>query len=376
MGIIKESVIDLSELTLTYSIADQNFKKTKSIGIFNVSTQLLENLCRRVNFKQLSVLSNSILDDKLHLPADVKVYHYDGVIKNRLSRVLWDQWGSYRAAKNVGNQWLFIPKGFASFMMLPEFKLAAYVYDAAHNFYRMRYPNAMPWLENEYFIRCLKETLKHADVIFTDSDFTKNELNNLARNFKIKPGLIINAGIGFVYDEKSAMAKKESLLLLTSSWPHKLTKLAIGFLKRWQRETNFLGTIELIGNLPSGVRLPDLASWRHYRYLPETDYRKVLASARALLFFSTYEGFGMPPVEATIAGTCPVFSDLPVTREVMGSAGFSFSNDSYESFALSLNEALKVPPAKIKMWADILLQHHNWDRVIEKIISGLKYANK
>lgn len=363
-------------LSITYSLADQNFSQTKSVGIFNVSIQLLDNLARNIRFAQLTVLTNSTLDDKLRLPPEIAIQCHNEAIGSKPGRMFWDQWGVYEAAKNSGNQWLFLPKGFASFLRPPTFKLAVYIYDAIHDFYRINYPSVMPWFENKYFTRCLRATLKYSNVIFTDSDFAKAELKRLARSFKLDPPLIITAGIGFTRAKEIISRKRNSLLFLTSAWPHKLTERAVSFIERWQRQTGFSGEVKLVGSLPVGMYLPRLVGWQHHPRLSETRYRQFLAEAKVLLFFSAYEGFGMPPVEAMINGTCPVFSDLPVTREVMGETGYSFSNDSYESFVQAMDRALSVSETQIKLWAEQLLQRHNWDKVVEKIANGLAQANK
>jgi glycosyltransferase involved in cell wall biosynthesis len=359
-------------LTLTYSLADQDFSQTKSMGIFNVSTQFLKYLINSNSFGRLTVLTNSSLDGKLRLSPEVLVLRHNEAISGKLRRMLWDQWGVYKAAKNSVNQWLFLPKGFASFLRKPVFKLAVYIHDAIHDFYRNNYPGFIPWPENKYFMRCLKNSIKHSDVIFTNSDFTQNELRRLAAGFKLNLPQVITAGIGFKRIEEKAPEKSNSLLFLSSAWPHKLTRQGISFLERWQRESGFSGRVELIGSLPRGMRLPCLSGWSHHQRLSGIRYRQFLTQARALLFFSAYEGFGMPPVEAMIAGTCPVFSELPVTREVMGGRGFSFSNDSYEAFACSMDQALKVSQTQIQLWSEELLRLHSWDKVVEKTVKGLK----
>jgi glycosyltransferase involved in cell wall biosynthesis len=366
----------MDNLTLSYSLADQSFNQTKSVGIFNLSIQLLENLARRLHSVKLSVFSNSTLDGKLQLPPEVDIRYHNEAIHSKIARMIWDQWGVYEAAKKSGNQWLFLPKGFSSFLRPYPLKLAVYSHDAIHDFYRVNYPKVIPLAENQYFSQCLKYTLKYSSIIFTNSDFAKNELERLASCFRIKVPLIITAGIGFTRILESHVVKRDSLLVLTSTWPHKLTRKAISYIERWQRETGFLGRVDLVGDLPVDIRLPDLASWYHHTRLPEVTYRKFLAESKVLLFFSAYEGFGMPPVEAMIAGTCPVYSDLPVTREVMGARGFSFSNDSYDSFAQAMNRALNVSERQVQLWGNQLLEHHNWDKVVERIYSGLAQCGK
>jgi hypothetical protein len=82
----------------------------------------------------------------------------------------------------------------------------------------------------------------------------------------------------------------------------------------------------------------------------------------------------MPPVEATLGGTCPVYSRLPVTEEVMGGLGQSFDNASYTSFKAALNQALQTPAATVTAWAATLAARHNWSAVAARVIRGLTDA--
>jgi glycosyltransferase involved in cell wall biosynthesis len=99
-----------------------------------------------------------------------------------------------------------------------------------------------------------------------------------------------------------------------------------------------------------------------------------MGQARVVLYFSDYEGFGRPPVEAVLAGAAPVYSSIPATREVMGHCGFPFDNSSYESFAAALRQALVTPPDQIHAWADQLLARHNWKAVANRVLTALNSA--
>jgi glycosyltransferase involved in cell wall biosynthesis len=109
-------------------------------------------------------------------------------------------------------------------------------------------------------------------------------------------------------------------------------------------------------------------------YVDDPSLAALYASATALAFPSTYEGFGLPPVEAMAAGTPAVVSDIPVMREVAGDA------------------ALRVPPGDPTAWARALLEvttdaklrndlirrgreraaSFTWDRTAEAVIEALE----
>ncbi|WP_209309078.1 glycosyltransferase family 1 protein [Blastococcus sp. CT_GayMR16] len=96
--------------------------------------------------------------------------------------------------------------------------------------------------------------------------------------------------------------------------------------------------LDVAGLPPGAVRLTG--------YLADDDLRSVVAGARALVYPSLYEGFGLPPLEAFACGVPVVASDLPVTREVVG--------DDPELSRL-------VPPGDTDALADALLRQVGTD---------------
>jgi Glycosyl transferases group 1 len=356
---------------LTFSIADQNFATTKSIGIYNYSIQLCRHISQLPELSQLTVFSNRTICQDMELPAKAQVELHDSAIGSRLGRILWDQWGVYRSAKASGRQWLFLPKGFCSFMTRPPVKVAACVHDIMGDYYNRRYPNYFPLLESKYFTNSLKATIRNASVIFTNTEFSKKELMGLVQRQGYPEPHVVVAGYGFDAVDNHGEGKKDRVLLFVSKVPHKRTDIAVRFLKRWQEESRYKGVIDCIGIVSPEMTKPEAPNWNWIGRVPPGEGRKMIRRASAIVYVSEYEGFGMPPVEAVLEGTCPVYSDIPPLREVMGNVGFSFSNDSEESFCQAMNRALATPPMQISEWAACLLRRHNWSSVTEKVMREL-----
>ncbi|MBC8131296.1 MAG: glycosyltransferase family 4 protein [Rhizobiaceae bacterium] len=85
----------------------------------------------------------------------------------------------------------------------------------------------------------------------------------------------------------------------------------------------------------------DEGSVRILGYRNETTVAALYRNALTLLFPSIYEGFGMPTVEAMASGLRPVLSDVPVMREVGGSAADFVHPHDASGWRLALEERIE-----------------------------------
>lgn len=361
-------------LNLSYSLADQDFHHTKSLGVWNVSTQLLQHLATHSQTGRVTVFSNRH-QAGLSVPPNVNLIPYDRASAGRMGRILWDQWGVYSAAQQAGHPWLFLPKGFAPIFRHSPVRLAAYVHDTMHDYYQRNYPNdpdRNPLArETGYFSRSLRATLREAEVLFTNTEFTKNEIIRISAEWGVRVPPIVRAGVGFNSIQQNPLGKRDRIVVLVGPWPHKCTPLAIERLGQWASARGFDGGVDWVGALPSRTRLPERAGWLHHQRLSPEVYDQVLGRARILVYFSGYEGFGMPPVEGTLAGAAAVYSAIPAMSEVMGECGFRFANESYEQFAAAMDSAMVLSPAQLEAWQATLRARHNWSVVAERITETL-----
>lgn len=89
--------------------------------------------------------------------------------------------------------------------------------------------------------------------------------------------------------------------------------------------------LRLLGNA-NGVKLKRAESVRRIDYLPPEHLGLLVRGARALIFPSIYEGFGLPPVEAMQAGVPVIAGNAGSLPEIVGTAGLLV--DPYDSDAI------------------------------------------
>lgn len=354
----------MKPVKIVISLADLNFAQTNSMGMYNVATNLARGLAR-VPAVALTVLNSHAA--QAHIEGAKNLY-FDAAAGGKLRRMLWDQFGVYAQARQHQPDWLLLPKGYLSFAAKPPCRTIAYVHDVIyHEFHHQRIPGFSPF-NSLYFRKCIEAALRRAHVLVTNSQYSKEEVLALARRLGYREPAITPVGIGFD-PPRPAAAKLDQILVLVSRWPNKVTPLAVEYLERWERQSGFKGQILCVGSLPAGVTLP--ARWQFLQRLPQDRYEHLMASSKALVYFTRSEGFGMPPIEAALRGTAPVYSAIPATDEVMAGMGCPFQNEDFESFRAAMAQALRADAATVAQWARALHARHNWDRVVERLLAAL-----
>jgi glycosyltransferase involved in cell wall biosynthesis len=77
----------------------------------------------------------------------------------------------------------------------------------------------------------------------------------------------------------------------------------------------------------------------------DAELKALLAAAIALVFPSTYEGFGIPPLEAMQAGCAVIAADIPPVREVCADAALYFEPTDAAALAAAMRLAIDEPGA-------------------------------
>lgn len=359
------------EMKVLLSLTDQSFKATKSIGIFNVSMGLARGLMQCSDIEELHLLCNEECSDAFRdIPSHVMLHEQTRPVPRRFGRLWWDQAGVSRAIRRINPDWAILPKGFPPFFpQVGSARLACYVHDVNWEYYESlpRQEGGSPFPRHElcYFRTLGLRALKVADLVLTSTQFNKERF--LAHVPTVKTAVV---GIGF--DDAPAPPRKrngEDVLFYASRFPHKLTRLGVQRLSAWlrQRPDGENIRIHVIGGLPPGVELPD-ARWMRHGRLPQTELKKLLEErCRCAVYFSAYEGYGMPPVENLRAGVPCVASDLPPIRENIP-AMYLFRNEDPLSFMETMNRAYDADTPVV------CPSFPTWQEVAKRCISAMSAA--
>ena len=114
-------------------------------------------------------------------------------------------------------------------------------------------------------------------------------------------------------------------------------------------------------------------SLKFYDGVSDTDYARLLETAHALVHASFDEGFGIPLVEAMSVGTPIVVSDIPIFREIGGTAGIYADPHDPAAFAKAV-KILDIPAdwARHSTAAREQAALFDWDRSADVLYEVLR----
>jgi glycosyltransferase involved in cell wall biosynthesis len=112
-------------------------------------------------------------------------------------------------------------------------------------------------------------------------------------------------------------------------------------------------------------------------YVDDATLADLYARAAVFAFLSSYEGFGLTPLEAANAGVPPVVLDTPVAREVLGD-GAAYVTPDAAVLAPVLERLLTSPAAHADLVARARRQvaSYSWDRTARTTFDLLLEAGR
>lgn len=234
--------------------------------------------------------------------------------------------------------------------------------------------------ERKKYIDFTQKNLDLSDLIFTDSLYSKKQIE---KNFTLKNELIVlTYGTTLEITDSAISLINENYLLYTGGYhPRKgLENLLLAFYMLKEKrliDSKLVLTGKPIYFSKKFEILIEKGKKMNYieekGYVDDVELYVLMKSARALIYPSKYEGFGLPPLEAMSLG-CPVLttnkSSIP---EVCGDAVLYCNIDDIEDFSkkitlISTNEDIRNQLIKKGLEQS---KKFNWQNTVERFIEKI-----
>lgn len=364
--------------------------KNKLDGIGWFTYQTLKRICQNNpnvhfiflfdrNFDEAFIFSDNITPVILGPPARHPFLYY-----------IWFQF-SVKSFLNKMKPDLFLsPDGFL--VLGAKCKQLAVIHDL--NF--LHYPQDNKWLTAKYYNYFFPKFARLATRIATVSEFSKQEIaSHYAINLN-KIDVVYNGIHEFIkplnQSEKQQTKIKYSnsndfFLHLGSLSPRKNIPNLIKAFARYKKESSGQTKLVLAGanfwglqKIKQVIREENLQSEIIFTgRLDNTDLAALLGSAKALLFLSYYEGFGIPLIEAMEANVPIICSNITSLPEIAGQAAITvnpFDLDEIKNAMKKMDEEELLVKELIKK-GQIQKQNFSWDKSADLLWQSiLKSQNK
>jgi glycosyltransferase involved in cell wall biosynthesis len=178
---------------------------------------------------------------------------------------------------------------------------------------------------------------KRALAILTVSEFSKEEIS---RTFSVRPEKITvvpNGAPDMAFSEQRPYPF-QYLLLTGVNNPRKNASFILKVFPEIKKRNIQLVCLGNEGKV-FGTNSLEASEGLHFlNYVDDKHYYTLLKHAQALLFPSTYEGFGIPVLEALLLGTPVVAPEIPVYRESFGALPNYYPAEDVTAFLKGIDE--------------------------------------
>lgn len=302
----------------------------KSIGIYNVALNLVQNLAKEKRETANEVIANSEIfvfgneANKEDFNVDgvnfVSVNGYDPT--NKLHCIIWELFGVSKMCKRIKADRVLFPRGYCA-LTHPVFDIVL-IHDLIPFYYNENFPNAFNKLENAYIMNRLKVSARGAKRIITISEASKADIIKHCGAIEDKVVVIHNACDVVDFHEKKVTISPEYLCSITSSLPHKNANGLLKSYVRYYKESEDPLDLVVIGiDSVSSYDVPKEIG-KHivcYKYIKDNfEMYRIISNSKIFIFLSLIEGFGLPPIEAMQLNVPVICSNRSSLPEVVGDA--------------------------------------------------------
>lgn len=283
---------------------------------------------------------------------------------SRPARILWEQTILPLEVARYKIDVLFNP-GFTAPLLAPCPSVTVF-----HDLQHKRHPEYFRWFDLPFWRLLLWAAAQRSDRLIAVSEATRADL----LRFYTLPAAkisVVHHGVDAALFDLPRVPSQPFVLCVSTLHPHKNLERLIRAYARQPRDfrlvlAGFRGfQAEAIEKQIAALHLQDsvqLTGW-----LAREDLYRLYSTACAAVYPSTFEGFGMPVLEAMAAGVPLVCSDIPPLREVAGDTVLYFNPLDEDAIANALENVAAHDPTPARERA----RSFTWERTARETRSVL-----
>jgi glycosyltransferase involved in cell wall biosynthesis len=369
-----------TQLRFGIYLADLSHRRTSSHGIVNyalgLTTALLsglrddERLVLFVNDEVVEMLEDHEEAARLQVAAEVHVLQAP---RTQVERLWIDHARSLLHAAANDLDILHFPKGFIPLLNPTGARVVATVHDDIPCRYSEgTWGRARASRQTEYFAWAVRHAVRRADHVLTVSEFSRACLEMRQSRTRHGPPIsVTHQGVTLPIRAFVPVAKRNPHILhIGSRFPHKRSLWGISTMLRHLDDIGMQLRLRILGDLDDEAERvaahPRVDRVRGS--LSNENIATEMAQARALLFPSEYEGFGLPPVEALCLGTPVIYARTAATAEVLRGIPGGYGSTDERAFQEAFDEALRSSDEDLRRFQSRLRESYSWENVGQRTL--------
>jgi glycosyltransferase involved in cell wall biosynthesis len=276
-------------------------------------------------------------------------------------RILWEQIGLPLAVRRRRIDVLLNP-GFTAPALCACPQVTVF-----HDLQHKRHPEYFRWFDLPFWRLLLWAAVRVSSRLIAVSAATRDDL---VRIYGV-PAEVVHHGVEPRFFEVGAKrAPQDYILCVSTLHPHKnLERL----LRAYARIPG-LPQLVITGLKGFAAKQIEKLAGAHVRitgWIPREELYELFRGARAFIYPSTFEGFGMPVLEAMAAGIPLACSDIPPLREIAGTTVLYFDPESDEEIARALQQLVDRPNAVLVEAARHRAAEFTWEKSAQATLKVL-----
>ena len=297
----------------------------------------------------------------------------------------WFEFSVHRALKKYKADIFISTDGFLS--LKTQVPTLLVIHDIAH----VHFPNQVKYLEQKYYNYFMPQFAHKAARIATVSNYSKQDIHQQYQVPLEKIDVVYNGARAdfkpLATQEQIAIKNKyadgaDYFFYIGAVHPRKNIHRLITAFDQFKAATNAPLKLLIGGRWAwqTGLVQEAYQSAAHKEditflgYIPDEEVPLLMASAFAFTYISSFEGFGIPLLEAMYCGVPVITSNVSSMPEVVGEAGLLVEPDSIASIVMTMTSLLKNADLRQELSTKTQLQRQkfSWDLTTKRLEDSIK----